>query len=267
MSAASDRACPSLLSSHSSHGSHLSHSSHECWIAIGRLDLFKMPLMGPPAGEIDDELSRVSECLQGDAEALGGLREKCHTSLLNILVSRGASPSEAEDLLADLWSDCVPGGDDKPSLLEKFGGKCKLLSWLSTVATRRWIDFKRRQSRSVSQPGDDNEGWPEGDLAQSRIPGGDALVGILRRSLQSAFARCPAEALVLLRLRYVHDLSQRELARMLDRHESKVSRLLSQSMHEIEAKTLAEIRNHDPWLQLTWEDFLDLCSSLGTEVL
>jgi RNA polymerase sigma factor (sigma-70 family) len=224
--------------------------------------------MGPPAGEINDDLTRVNECLQGEAEALAWLRERCHTSLVNILVSRGASPTEADDLLADLWADCVPGGDDKPSLLEKFGGKCKLLGWLSTVATRRWIDFKRRQVRHVT-PGDPDEAgdWPPGDLAQPPIPGGDALVGILRQSLEGAFARCSPEALVLLRLRYVYELSQRELARMLGRHESKVSRLLSQSMAEIETHTLAEVRKHDHWLQLTWDDFMDLCSSVETEIL
>jgi len=225
-------------------------------------------VMGPPASEIEDELAHVNGCLQGDAEALGWLREKCQSSLLNILVSRGASLTEATDLLADLWADCVPGGDDKPSLLEKFSGKCKLLGWLSTVATRRWIDFRRRQSRNVPQAdSDENEHSSEGRLAQPRIPGEDALVDILRRSLQTAFVRCPPETLVLLRLRYMHNLSQRELVRMLGWHESKISRLLSKSMQEIEAATLEEIKRHDPCLQLTWDDFLDMCDSLGAEFL
>jgi RNA polymerase sigma factor (sigma-70 family) len=136
------------------------------------------------------------------------------------------------------------------------------------VATRRWIDFKRKQTRHVTS-GDPNESeeWPPSDLVPPPIPGGDALVGILRQSLEGAFSRCSPEALVLLRLRYVYELSQRELARMLGRHESKVSRLLSQSMEEIETQTLAEVRKHDPWLQLTWDDFLDLCSSVETEIL
>src|ERR1700722_8666475 len=126
------------------------------------MNLVNIWLMGPSAGEINDELLHVSGCLNGDAEALGLLREECHASLLNILVSRGASRSEAEDLLADLWSDCVPGGEDKPSLLEKFSGKCKVLSWLATVATRRWIDFKRRQNRNITPPGpDEHEDWPD----------------------------------------------------------------------------------------------------------
>ncbi len=211
---------------------------------------------------------RLHECLEGDAGALGCLREKCHSHVLNILVSRGASPTEAEDLLADLWSDCVPGREHAPSLLEKFAGKCKLLNWLATVATRRWIDFKRRQGRQVTPAGpDENEDWVGNTPADSRLAGEDALAELLRRSLQNAFARCSAEALVLLRLRFLHSLSQRELARMLGWHETKVSRLLSQSMQEIKTITLAEVSRHDPWLQLNWDDFLDLCASLETGFL
>jgi RNA polymerase sigma factor (sigma-70 family) len=229
---------------------------------------FMISLMAGPADDSDVELELVAHCLQGDGEALGRLRETCHSSLMNILLSRGASPTEAEDLLADLWSDCVPGGEQKPSLLEKFGGRCKLLGWLSTVSTRRWIDFKRRQSRSVVLEGPDaNKESPVGEMTLPAMPGEDALSKILRHSLQSAFARCSAEMLVLLRLRYVHNLSQRELAQMLGWHESKISRLLSESMQDIESDTLAEVRKQDPLLQLTWNDFINLCDTLETGLM
>lgn len=224
--------------------------------------------MAPPADEINDDLARVTGCLHGGAADLAWLRDKCHSDLLHILLSRGASPTEADDLLADLWSDCVPGGSDRPSLLEKFNGKCKLLGWLSTVATRRWIDFKRRQSRIVP-PVDSEEGgdWPGQDPGQAGVAGEDALVEILRHSLQHAFRNCSSESLVLLRLRYVHKLSQRELAQMLGWHESKVSRLLTQTMQEIERATLTEAKKRDPWISMTWDDFLELCNTLDAEFL
>ena len=224
--------------------------------------------MALPAGDINDESMRVAGCVQGDAAALVWLREHCHSDLLNILSSRGASRTEAEDLLADLWSDCVPGGEEKPSLLEKFNGRCKLLAWLSTVATRRWIDFKRRQSRIVYQADSgDSDDRLEQVSPRSALDGENALVEILRRSLQCAFSRCTSEALVLLRLRYVYKLSQRELARMLGWHESRVSRVLAQAMQEIETATLVEITRHDPWLSMTWDDLMDLCNSVETDFL
>src|SRR5215468_7815604 len=95
----------------------------------------------------EDELLQVKKILEGDTAALGALREACHGPLTNILVARGASRTEAEDLLADLWADCVPGGDERASRLEKFSGKCSLQGWLATVATNRLIDLKRKQIR------------------------------------------------------------------------------------------------------------------------
>jgi RNA polymerase sigma factor (sigma-70 family) len=224
--------------------------------------------MVAPSGVFDDSLADVNRCLKGDSAALARLRDHCHPSLLNILLSRGASRTETEDLLADLWFDCVPGADDKPSLLEKFNGKSRLLGWLSTVAIRRWIDMKRRQARTVSRDDSDEEGGPgEMEPARDRLHGEDALIELLRSSLQHAFTNCSTEVTVLLRLRYIHNLSQRELVRMLGWHESKISRLLSSSMEDIQAVTLAEIKRRDPWLRLTWEDLLDLCDNLGTGFL
>jgi len=141
-------------------------------------------------------------------------------------------------LLADLWSDCVPGADDRPSLLEKFSGKCSLQGWLATVATNRWIDLKRRHSRRV-EISSASSGEGEED-AFERLPADvaayqeDTLVELLRESLRAAFAHCPAEAMVLLRLVYLHGVTQREVVRMLGWSEAKVSRLLSRAMEQIE---------------------------------
>lgn len=215
--------------------------------------------------QLDDERLVAQKCRQGNAEALAELREKNHSVLTNILLSRGASQTEADDLLADLWTDCVPGNDDRPSLLEKFSGKCSLRSWLATVVTRRWIDLKRKLSRraTVNQTSLD----PSEEDALARLPAleaeasENALVNMLRESLRAAFAVCPPESMVLLRLVYLHGLTQREIVRMLHWHESKVSRTLSEAMNRIEGATLQNIKRLDPMLELTWQDFLDLCET------
>lgn len=214
--------------------------------------------------QLDGEHSYVMKCRQGDAEALGRLREASHNGLLNILLSRGASRTEADDLLADLWADCVPGAGDQPSLLEKFSGSCSLRSWLATVLTRRWIDLKRKHARRPEVSHESDAGDSRDDVFQRLPAPGSAesesvLVGILQESLKVAFARCPAEPMVLLRLRYIHGVSQRQLARMLGCHEAKISRTLSAAMEEIEKAALQEIKRRDPWLQLQWQDILDMC--------
>src|SRR5262249_36647323 len=58
-----------------------------------------------------DESSLVERCQDGDREALSELRERNNASLRNILIARGANGSEAEEILAEVWAKCVPGGE------------------------------------------------------------------------------------------------------------------------------------------------------------
>jgi len=221
--------------------------------------------MNPAVPSPELESARVSQCVQGDSSALAGLREAHHPSLVNILRARGASESETEELLADLWGDCVPRNDDQPSLLEKFSGKCSLQGWLATVATRRWIDLKRKQTRrgetQLPAHTEGNTDQFERLPATSTAATDDALVNLLRDSLQAAFASCPPADLLMLRLVYLHGLSQREIMRMWGWSESKISRKLTAALTHIEERTLAHLREQDAWLELTWQDFVDLCET------
>ena len=92
-----------------------------------------------------EESSLVERCQDGDREALSELRERNNASLRNILIARGANGSDAEEILAEVWAKCVPGGEQHPSLLEKFNGNCKVQNWLARVATNRWLDAKRQE--------------------------------------------------------------------------------------------------------------------------
>src|SRR5262245_48526647 len=121
--------------------------------------------MNPAAAGPQSDLAHAHRCQQGDTDALADLRQAHHPALVNILRARGATATEAEELLADLWGDCVPRDGDQPSLLEKFSGKCSLQGWLATVATRRWIDLKRKQQRrGENRAMDDEEADPLASL-------------------------------------------------------------------------------------------------------
>jgi len=221
--------------------------------------------MSPLFNQPDEESSQIQKCLNGDAEAIAGLRNKHQPALTNILVGRGANRTEAEDLLADLWADCIFKSEDRPSLLEKFSHKCALQSWLSTVALRRLIDLKRRQ-KFRGEPVKQSELDSRTDFFE-RVPSTSsptpesALIDMLRTSLQGALESCGAEALLILRLVYLHGVTQREVGRMFGWHESKVSRAGATAMKHIQTATLGQIQKKDPWLQLSWEDFLALCET------
>jgi len=221
--------------------------------------------MSSGVGDPENDRRQVQVCLNGDSSALENLRAAHHSHLERILRARGATADEVEELLAGLWADCVPRETDSPTLLEKYSGRCPLQSWLATVATRRWIDLKRKQARRKEADsrteGDEALDPLDGLPAPSSAPQEDVVIGLLQESLEEAFAACGPADMLMLRLVHLHGLSQREVMRMWGWSESKVSRQLSRAMEGIRQRTLATIRQKDPLLDLTWEDFVSLCEA------
>jgi RNA polymerase sigma factor (sigma-70 family) len=206
----------------------------------------------------------VQRVLTGDERAAFELRSRYDAQLKSILCKRGASNTEAEDLVADLWADCF--GSSGPPLLKKYEGRCALSSWLFTVATNRFIDFKRRQAfrgelsfeKSLEiQPGDTQRA-DYVSLSQRD----DALILLLRCAISNAFASQSPETCLMLRLVHVYDVTQREIGRMWNWHESKVSRTLNSARATIKDAVLGELRRADPWLTLEWADFVELAKCL-----
>jgi len=212
----------------------------------------------------DEERLLVERCQQGDRDALAELRENNHDSVRNILVARGVTQAEAEEVLAEVWAKCVAGDEEHPSLLEKFNLSGRLQSWLARVATNRWLDGKRRDKFRGEPPApeDGSQTTFINRFPETRREDPDStLVELLRESLKAGFARCRPEALVMLRLVYLHDVTQREVMRMVGWGEAKVSRTLSQAMDQIREETLRQLKEREPLLTLRWQDFEDMCET------
>jgi RNA polymerase sigma factor (sigma-70 family) len=209
------------------------------------------------------DLQFVQRVLGGQDEAASDLRTRYHAKLAGILRARGASAIEAEDLLADLWSDCFGATDSGSPLLLKYHGRCALDSWLITVVTNRLIDLKRRQAfRSELAPLESTTIPTDGfDL----VPGTPTrcveapLLDLLRGAIAKAFSSCDKEGLLMLRLVHIYRVTQREIGRMWGWHESKVSRALDCAREKIRRNILSEIKRTDRWLKVEWDDFTDLC--------
>ena len=77
----------------------------------------RMDLMLSQSGQTDDDSLLAERCLHGDPAALAGLRERCHRLLTETLVSRGATRTEAEDLLAELLLEARDLGREGDLLL------------------------------------------------------------------------------------------------------------------------------------------------------
>lgn len=221
--------------------------------------------MPPAKSSYDEDIDLAKACLAGENQAAENLQLLYGQRLLGLLISRGASNTEASDLLGDLWGELSVGRTDREGLLAKYHGKCSLYTWLATVATHRLVDLKRRQRFQGNLPNVQDRNDQVSDFDQLPARSVDysetALSQIMREALKKALQECPPDAYLLLQLVYIHGVMQREAARMFGWHESKVSRTLDQAMADIAARTLRNLRASDPWLEVNWDDFLQLCQS------
>ena len=219
-----------------------------------------MPVEAPSRHEQD--LAFVQRVLAAEPSAAAELRSRYQGKLVGVLRSRGANQTEAEDLVADLWTDCFAPRGNRQVLLTKYQGRCALESWLLTVATNRLVDLKRRQSFRVDVPStpDSPEDFFERRAHPEKPTSEKPLLNLLRAAIQCAFAKQNEDAILMLKLVHLHQLTQRELSRMWGWHESKVSRTLDVTRQNVAKIILAELKKVDPWLELRWEDFVELCA-------
>ncbi len=217
-----------------------------------------------------DDWLLVQRCVAGDCGAQKRLRTILDHFVRGCLLSRGASHTEAEDIVADISSESLPQGETDFCLLGRYHGKCSLKNWLSRVATNRWIDFKRREAFIVqfSLTEDEASASPV-ERIPSQEPGNveEFLLTLLRTCLQSALVSCTAEELLMLRLVYLEDISQGEIGRMWGWHGSKVSRRLRETMRQIESRTLSQLHAIDPWLTISWDDIMKMSALSTVQIL
>src|SRR5213596_2510723 len=78
---------------------------------------FPMPV--ETASRYEQDLGFVQRVLVGEASAASELRSRYHGKLVGVLRARGANHTEADDLMADLWTDCFAPRGNRQILLTK----------------------------------------------------------------------------------------------------------------------------------------------------
>jgi DNA-directed RNA polymerase specialized sigma24 family protein len=129
------------------------------------------------------------------------------------------------------------------------------------------VQLKRRQNR-VRQVIIDDRPLEDAVVAndatspssdEGRGPAEAPLLEIMRGAVEAAFRECDAEDFVLMQLAHANGLLGRELAQIFSCSEAKISRTLERARKKIAETTMNHIRGQDPWLELQWEDFVELC--------
>lgn len=215
------------------------------------------------------DLNLAQKCCEADEPSIALLLERFGAATGIYLMRAGARPEEAREVVGSLWADLLASAGDRPLRLLRYDGSCALQTWLNTVALNKLLTRKRTEQRwqrlaplSVSefQAGQTEEREP-GWLAD---PGGAEaaeapLIEIMRTAIEEAFLACDPEDFVVLQLAHCDGLHQAELGTIFGCDASVISRRLKKAQEKIAAATLSKIRQTDPWLDLQWEDFTELC--------
>ncbi len=199
----------------------------------------------------------AQKCLDGDEAAISAFRERYWSQLIKFLTGAGGTETEAEDIVNSLWADALAGPAGKPPLLKRYGGDSSLGTWLKTVALNRLLSLKRRQKVRKETP---LTATPDEVLINVETgPPEMNLLQLMRTAVEIAFSRCSDEHFVLLHLKLRDGLQHDELARMWQCSPAKIARTLGCACVEIAETTRNFLREVDPWLELKWEDFLEMC--------
>ena len=217
-----------------------------------------------------EDYDLVQRALAGEDEAVRHFESEYRPTLCRVLMARGVDRGQADDLVADVIAECFGAGKkgETTPLLQKFEGRSSLSTWLIRTTWNRWLDLKRRDKFRGELPEySDDEGDRGGDKFD-RLKGDDLEEDVLESDLQdlmadaikAAFASLDPEDLLMLRLSYLHGLSQTVIARMWQCDQTRVSRTLTAARHQIAEETMKALKENDPDLEIEWEDFKRLCA-------
>jgi len=218
-----------------------------------------------------EDLLLAQRCLEGEEPAIIRLRETYRSALVNYLIHAGATVAEAHELIEDLWAECLAERRLRRPRLATYAGNSPLQGWLKAVALNNLIQLKRRETRRnrlireepVAENDIDAEGIPAVPADATGGTPEQPLIEIIRGAVESAFRESEPRDFLLLQLVHAHGLLGRELAGMFGCSEAKICRDLEDARRKIVKATLSYVRERDPWLELRWEDFVELCRAVS----
>lgn len=217
-----------------------------------------------------EDLDLVDRALRGEAAAVVAFQQDHQPMLERVLMSRGVDKVSAQDLVADIIAECFGAGKNGATqpLLEKFEGRSSLSTWMIRITWNRWLDLKRRDKFRGELPTYEDDDGRQGDRFD-RIEGAalgedlldEDLSALMGRAIRTAFDSLAPDVLLMLKLSYIHGVSQSVIARLWQCDQTRVSRSLTSAREQIAAVTMRTIREADTELEIEWEDFQKLCAA------
>jgi RNA polymerase sigma-70 factor, ECF subfamily len=143
----------------------------------------------------------------------------------------------ADSLYADLYGLEERG---RRSLLSYFHGRSSLKTWLRAVLAQRWVDVVRAAQRmeplgdAIDDEADATSDPPEPDRA--------IYVESLAQALEAALRLLRPRDRMRLKFYYVEELTLKEIGRIMNEHESSVSRRLARTRKQLRRQVERALR-------------------------
>lgn len=212
-----------------------------------------------------EDLELAERCAKGDPKAFARLKDY-EPLLVGILRTRGATEVEAKDIVQNLWGDCVPNAhSNKRNLMTRYSGTSALSTWLATVVTNRLIDSKRR--KRIDTVSDSVDEAKFGSYVSSVDKDLDldptgSVSDLLHECIDEAINSLNIEHRLMLRLVFIENLQHQEIAQMWGVSNTTITRTFQTSMTQVKRRTMNALVVREPWLQLQWDDFLQIAAHL-----
>jgi RNA polymerase sigma-70 factor len=196
-----------------------------------------------------EDLSLAIACQAGDSAAwehfITSFRPALYAAARAIAGDEVRGRELADSLWAEMYGLEVRDGRRR-SILSYYHGRSSLLTWMRAVLAQRHVDYIRSQARIA--PLDDhaeqastlNSGNDDGDASD---PDRTRYVAMLGKALDAALKSLAPRDRMRMAYYYRHDLSLKEIGRIMDEHESTVSRQLARTRKEL--KLAVERTLHD----------------------
>ena len=196
-----------------------------------------------------EDLSLAIACQAGDSAVwehfITSFRPSLYAAARAIAGDEARGRELADSLWAEMYGMEVRDGRRR-SILSYFHGRSSLMTWMRAVLAQRHVDYIRSQSRIA--PLDEHA-----DLAaNTRDDHGDAsdterarCVAMLGKALDDALKALAPRDRMRMAYYYRHDLSLKEIGRVMDEHESTVSRRLARTRDQLKREIERTLHDGD----------------------
>ena len=184
-----------------------------------------------------EDLSLAIACQAGESAPwehfITSFRPQLYAAARAIAGDEARGRELADSIWAEMYGMEVRDGRRR-SILSYFHGRSSILTWMRAVLAQRHVDYIRSQSRIA--PLDDRADHASGtgdDHGDATASERARCVAMLGKALDGALEALAPRDRMRMAYYYRHDLSLKQIGRVMDEHESRVSRRLARTRDQL----------------------------------